>query len=613
MAWRYPFHYDVIVVGGGHAGCEAAYAAAKMGRSTLLLTMNLYTIAQMSCNPSIGGIAKGHIVREIDALGGLMGKAIDATGIQFRMLNMKRGPAVQSPRGQADKEAYNLWMRQRLEGVDTLQIKQGLCDELVVEDGRVKGVISREGILFEAPTVVITAGTFMQGIIHIGQQSFPGGRCGEPPSEGLSKSLEAHGIQLGRLKTGTPVRVHRRSIDYSLAEAQPGDPEVYFSYDEKAPRMPQVPCHIVYTNPETKKVILENLHRSPLYSGKIKGIGPRYCPSIEDKTVRFSDKDHHQVFLEPEGLNTAEVYTSGISTSLPFDVQYAIVRSIPALRNAEIIRPAYAIEYDYVVSGQISFSLESTKVSGLFFAGQVNGTTGYEEAAGQGLLAGVNAALKVQDREPLVLTRDTSYIGVMIDDLITKGVDEPYRMFTSRAEHRLLLRQDNADLRLRHHGYAVGLISQEQYDRLVEKRRVIAAEPGRLATVYKCFNGKSCTLAQLLARPEIAYRDLVTLFPDHVIDYGDDTNTQIEVEIKYQGYIARQVAEVERLSTIEEVTLPQEIDYHGITGLRTEAKLRLSKMRPLNLGQASRMHGIAPADISVLMVALKRAAVSCGV
>ena len=605
MAWRYPVSYDVIVIGGGHAGCEAAHAAASMGRRVLLLTINPYTIAQMSCNPSIGGTAKGHIVREIDALGGLMGKAIDCTGIQFRMLNTKRGPAVRSPRGQADKEAYKQWMRHRLETTKGLEVKQGMCEEIVVEGGAVRGVVSREGVFFEASSVVVTTGTFMQGLIHIGEINFPGGRLGEPPSERLSKNLASHGIRLGRLKTGTPVRVHRRSIDYSLTEMQPGDDWVYFSYDEKAPRLPQVLCHIVYTNAQTKQIILENLHRSPMYSGKIKGIGPRYCPSIEDKVVRFADKEGHQVFLEPEGLNTEEVYTSGISSSLPFDVQYAIVHSIPALKNAEIIRPAYAIEYDYVLSGQISFSLESTAISGLFFAGQINGTTGYEEAAGQGLLAGINAALKVGGRAPLVLTRDISYIGVMIDDLVTKGVDEPYRMFTSRAEHRLLLRQDNADLRLRHLGYDVGLISQEQYDRLLKKKNIIASEPARLASLHKAFDGKSCSLSQLLARPEFFYRDLLALFPDQVIDYGDDTNTQIEVQIKYAGYIVRQVAEVDRLAAVEEIKLPSTIDYSSVTGLRTEARLRLTKIRPLNLGQASRIPGIAPADISVLMVALK--------
>lgn len=606
MAWKYPTSYDVIVIGGGHAGCEAAYAAAKMGSRTLLLTMNPYTIAQMSCNPSIGGIAKGHIVREVDALGGLMGKAIDSTGIQFRMLNTKRGPAVQSPRGQADKEAYKQWMRHALEKTPSLEIKQGTCEEIVVSDNAIRGVISREGIFFEGSCVIITTGTFMQGLIHIGDINFPGGRCGEPPSTGLSSSLQANGITLGRLKTGTPVRVHRRSIDFSLAEVQPGDDWVYFSYDEKAPRMPQMACHIVYTTPQTKQIILDNLHRSPLYSGKIKGIGPRYCPSIEDKTVRFADKDRHQVFLEPEGLKSEEVYTSGISSSLPFDVQYAIVRSIPALKNAEIIRSGYAIEYDYVISGQISYTLESRSVSGLFFAGQINGTTGYEEAAGQGLLAGMNAVFKLKGEEPLILSRDTSYIGVMIDDLITKGVDEPYRMFTSRAEHRLLLRQDNADVRLRHHGYRAGLICQQQYDRLCAKKQVIATEPKRLSTVYKMFNGKSCSLCQLLARPEITYKDVLTLFGDVVNDFGEDTNAQIEIAIKYEGYISRQVAEVERLSSVEEIFLPDDFDFQKVIGLRTEAKLRLSKTRPKNLGQASRVPGIAPSDISVLMIALKR-------
>jgi tRNA uridine 5-carboxymethylaminomethyl modification enzyme len=606
MAWRYPSSYDVIVIGGGHAGCEAAHAAAAMGSRTLLLTMNPYTIAQMSCNPSIGGIAKGHIVREIDALGGLMGKAIDHTGIQFRMLNTKRGPAVQSPRGQADKEAYKQWMRRTLEMTASLEIKQGTCTEIVVEEGRIRGVVSREGIFFEAATVIITTGTFMQGLIHIGEVNFSAGRLGEPASCDLSKSLESHGIRLGRLKTGTPVRVHRRSIDFSLTEEQPGDPWVYFSYDEKAPRLPQVPCHIVYTTAETKEIILKNLHRSPLYSGRIRGIGPRYCPSIEDKTVRFADKDQHQVFLEPEGLNTEEIYTSGISSSLPFDVQYAIVHSIPALRNAEIMRPAYAIEYDYVLSGQISPSLESTTVAGLFFAGQVNGTTGYEEAAGQGLLAGINAVCSLRGEDPLILTRDTSYIGVMIDDLVTKGIDEPYRMFTSRAEHRLLLRQDNADVRLRHHGARLGLISEQQRARLVAKQQTIATEPKRLSSVYKTMNGKSCTLAQLLSRPELTYKDLLLLFPDVMIDYGEDTNSQIEIAIKYEGYIARQVCEVERLATVEQILLPDSFDYGAVTGLRTEARLRLSATKPRNLGQASRIPGIAPADISVLMVALKR-------
>ena len=606
MVWRYPVQYDVIVVGAGHAGCEAAHAAARMGMKTLLLTMNPSTIAQMSCNPSIGGIAKGHIVREVDALGGIMGRAIDATGIQFRMLNTKRGPAVQSPRAQADKEAYKTWMRRYLEGMPSLEVKQGMCEALDVTDGRISGVITREGVLYPGSCVVVTTGTFLKGLMHIGEQSFPGGRGGEPAADNLSASLEEHGIALGRLKTGTPVRVHRRSIDFSLVEAQPGDDWVYFSYDEKVEKLPQVPCHIVYTNEETKRIILTNLHRSPLYGGKIKSIGPRYCPSIEDKMVRFSDKDRHQVFLEPEGLSTEEVYTSGLSSSLPFDVQYALVRSIPALRNAEIVRAAYAIEYDYVKSGQMDFSLESTKISGLFFAGQINGTTGYEEAAGQGILAGINASQKVKGEPPLVLTRDTSYIGVMIDDLITKGVDEPYRMFTSRAEHRLLLRQDNADIRLREDAYRVGMVSKEQYERVLAKKELIANEPVRLRNIFTCFNGKSCSLEQLLARPELTYKDLLTLYPQDIKDFGEEINTQIEIAIKYEGYISRQTTEVARLAQIEEIDLPDAFDYAQVRGLRTEAKLRLSKVRPHNLGQASRVPGIAPSDVSVLMIALKR-------
>lgn len=606
MTWRYPVHYDVIVVGGGHAGCEAAYAAATMGARTLLLTMNPSTIAQMSCNPSIGGIAKGHIVREIDALGGLMGKAADHTSIQSRMLNTKRGPAVQSPRAQADKEAYKRWMKQRLETTPLLDMKQGTCEEIVTEQGKLVGISSREGVTFLAHKVIITTGTFMQGLIHIGDVSFPAGRGGEPNCMNLSKSLESIGIRLGRLKTGTPVRIHRRSIDYSLTEEQPGDDWVYFSYDERAPRLPQVPCHIVYTTQETKQVILDNLHRSPMYSGKIRGIGPRYCPSIEDKIVRFSDKIRHQVFLEPEGLDTEEVYPSGLSTSLPFDVQYGIIRSIPALKNAEIVRPAYAIEYDYVTSGQIDYSLESKNLSGLFFAGQVNGTTGYEEAAGQGIIAGINAVLSLQGQPPFIPSRDSSYIGVMIDDIVGTGIDEPYRMFTSRAEHRLLLRHDNADLRLRGFGHQFGLISDEQYNRLVTKQTAIATEPQRLDSLFKFFNGKSCSLMQLLARPELSYTDLQALFPEDIKDFGADINAQIEISVKYSGYISRQHAEVERLRTVEQIHLPKEIDYHEIKGLRTEAKLRLSKARPHNLGQASRIPGIAPSDISVLMIALKR-------
>ncbi|MCE5295475.1 MAG: tRNA uridine-5-carboxymethylaminomethyl(34) synthesis enzyme MnmG [Chlamydiales bacterium] len=607
MVWKYPEEYDVIVIGGGHAGCEAAHASAKRGVRTLLLTMNISTIAQMSCNPSVGGIGKGHMVREIDALGGLMAKAIEATGIQFRMLNTKKGPAVQAPRAQADKDLYRIDVRQRLEKTPNLDIKQATCEELIIENGIVTGVISKEGLSYHGKTVIITSGTFMRGLLHMGDVNMSGGRAGDPPSVGLSASLEKNGIKLGRLKTGTPVRIHKRSVDYSLCEEQPGDEGVRFSFDEpETKQLPQVPCYITYTTLETKAIIQENLHRSPLYSGKIVGIGPRYCPSIEDKIVRFSDKDRHQLFLEPEGLTTEELYVNGVSSSLPFDVQYAFIRAIPSLRNAEIMRPGYAIEYDYITSGQMHFSLESTLISGLFFAGQINGTTGYEEAAAQGLMAGINAVQKIKGLEPVVLKRSEAYIGVMIDDLVTKGVDEPYRMFTSRAEHRLLLRHDNADLRLRRLGYDLGMISDEQMKRLIIKEEAIAKETERLTQVHKAFEGKNCTLSQLLARPELTYDDLLANFASDVTDYGAETNRQIELTIKYAGYIGRQAGEVEKLSHVENIRVPADLDFMAVNGLRTEAKLRLSKIRPQNLGQASRVPGIAPSDISVLIIALAR-------
>jgi len=606
MSWKYPKSYDVIVIGAGHAGSEAAFASATLGAQTLLITMTIQTIAQMSCNPSVGGIGKGHIVREIDALGGIMAKAIERTGIQFRMLNTKKGPAVQAPRAQADKYAYASFVRHTLEKTPNLDIKAATCEELIVVDGMIQGCATKEGIIFTAPTLILTSGTFMRGLIHMGDVNLSGGRAGEQPSVGLSASLERNGISLGRLKTGTPVRLHKRSIDFSLTEVQPGDDGVQFSFDpETHPRLEQVPCHITHTTSETKKIIEQNLHRSPLYSGKISSVGPRYCPSIEDKVVRFSDKERHQLFLEPEGLQSEEIYVNGISSSLPIDVQYAFIRSIPALKNAEIMRPGYAIEYDYVTSGQIGFSLESTHIDGLFFAGQINGTTGYEEAAGQGLIAGINAVQKLRAKDPVILKRSESYIGVMIDDICTKGVDEPYRMFTSRAEHRLVLRHDNADLRLRPLGHQLGLITDEQMMRLEKKMDAISKEKERLYTVYKQYEGKNCSLAQLLSRPEVSYSDLVRTFPESITDYGDDTNRQIELEIKYTGYIDRQNSEIQKLSHTESILVPDTIDYYKIEGLRTEAKIRLTKVRPNNLGQASRIPGIAPSDISVLMIALR--------
>lgn len=604
--WTYPESFDVIVLGAGHAGCEAALAAARMGAKTLLLTMNLDTIGKMSCNPAIGGIAKGHIVREIDALGGEMGKAIDATGIQFRMLNATKGPAVWAPRAQADKALYQLDMKHRLEKTPNLHIKQGTVEDFFIQSDAIHGVHTKEGITYLAKAVVVSSGTFMRGLLHIGETNYSGGRAGDLPAVGLSASFERLGLKLGRLKTGTPPRINRRSIDYSLTEEQPGDEGVKFSFDpQDRPRLPQISCHITYTTEETKKIIQENIHRSPMYSGKIVGIGPRYCPSIEDKVVRFADKERHQIFLEPEGLNTEEVYVNGISSSLPFDIQLKFIRSIPSLRNAEVMRPAYAIEYDYVISGQIDASLECKTISGLFLAGQINGTSGYEEAAGQGLMAGVNAANKIQGKPPLILSRSEAYIGVMIDDLITKGLEEPYRMFTSRAEHRLLLRQDNADLRLRKYGYQLGLISDAQYSLVKQKEAAILKETERLAKVFKQLDGKGFSCAQLLSRPEKTYQSLLKEYPDSFIDHGEDINFQIELNIKYAGYIDRQMTEVEKLSHIENIVIPKDFDFKSVLGLRVEAKQRLSQCNPLNLGQAARISGVSPADISVLMVALK--------
>ena len=599
-------------MGGGHAGCEAALASARMGARTLLLTMTLDTIGKMSCNPAVGGIAKGHMVREIDALGGEMGKATDATGIQFRMLNATKGPAVWAPRAQADKVAYQYDMKHRLERTPNLEIKQGTIEEIITHSDRLVSVATKERILYNTKALVISSGTFMRGLLHIGETHYSGGRAGDQPAIGLSASLEKHGLKLGRLKTGTPPRINKRSIDYSLTEEQPGEPGVKFSFDdEDVPRLPQVSCHITYTTPKTKEIILANIHRSPMYSGKIKGIGPRYCPSIEDKMVRFADKERHQIFLEPEGLNTQEVYINGMSSSLPLDVQMEFLHSIPALRNAEIMRPAYAIEYDYLLCGQMYPSLECKTIQGLFFAGQINGTSGYEEAAGQGIMAGINAANYVLQKPSLILQRSEAYIGVMIDDLVTKGLDEPYRMFTSRAEHRLLLRQDNADLRLRRYGYEAGLIDSTRFARLQHKEKTIAAETTRLSKIFRQLNGKGYSMAQLLCRPDVTYASLLRDFPEAVVDHGDDINFQIELNLKYAGYIDRQTSEVAKLAHIENVKIQANFDFLGVHGLRTEAKQKLSKHRPQNLGQASRISGVSPADISVLMIALARPRAPC--
>lgn len=598
-------------MGGGHAGCEAALASARMGAKTLLLTMTLDTIAKMSCNPAIGGLAKGHIVREIDALGGEMGKVIDCTGIQYRMLNATKGAAVQAPRAQADKAEYALEMKRRLEMQPNLDIKQGTIEKMVIEHGCIVGVIIKEGIHYSTKTLVLSSGTFMRGLLHIGETNYAGGRAGDQPSVGLSADLEQYGIKLGRLKTGTPPRVNSRSIDFSLTEEQPGEEGIRFSFDDEGiPRLPQVSCYITYTTEETKQIILRNLHRSPMYSGKISGIGPRYCPSIEDKVVRFADKERHQIFLEPEGIKTQEVYVNGVSSSLPFDVQLEFIHSIPALRNAEIMRPAYAIEYDYVICGQMDSSLECKTIEGLFFAGQINGTSGYEEAAGQGLIAGVNAANKVKGTKPLILQRHEAYIGVMIDDLVTKGLEEPYRMFTSRAEHRLLLRQDNADLRLRHYGYELGMIDEQRYARVKHKQQIIDMECARLQKTWKQLNGKGFTLAQLLCRPENTYVSLLQEFPDAIQDHGQDINFQIELNLKFAGYIQRQHTEVEKLSHSENIKIPKDFDFSRVIGLRLEARQKLTQVNPENLGQAARISGVSPADISVLMITLANAKVN---
>lgn len=602
--WIYPEKFDVIVIGAGHAGCEAAYASAKMGSSTLLLTMNLDTIGKMSCNPAIGGTAKGHMVREIDALGGIMGKVTDRTGIQFRMLNATKGPAVWAPRAQADRVAYQTDIKHLLEKTKNLQIKQGSTIDLLVEENSIVGLSTKEGIIYHSKTVILSAGTFMQGLIHIGQTNFSGGRAGDQPSIGISKKLIDLGFKLQRLKTGTPPRVNAKSIDFSLTEKQEGDPGVRFSFDEKEINpLPQISCYITYTSKATKAVIEKNIHLSPMYSGAIQGIGPRYCPSIEDKIMRFKDKERHQIFLEPEGTHTNEVYVNGISSSLPFNVQHEFIHSIPGLEKAEVMRPAYAIEYDALTCGQIDFSLESKHIKGLYFAGQVNGTSGYEEAAGQGLIAGINASLQVKKKPPFILKRSEAYIGVMIDDLVMKGYDEPYRMFTSRAEHRLLLRQDNADIRLREKGYLLGLISDVQLLKLQEKIHSIQETINFLEKTFVQLDGKGVSLAQVLKRPEHSYSDLLK-FKDQLPEISKEVAEQVEWTLKYSGYIKRQNQMIDKWNHLEDHEISNNTNYSSILGLRNEAKEKLNHVQPKNFGQASRIPGVSPADISVLMVAL---------
>jgi len=614
--------YDVIVVGAGHAGIEACLAAARMGCKTLMLTLNLDHIGQMSCNPAIGGIGKGHLVKEIDALGGEMGRAIDETGIQFRTLNTKKGPAVRASRAQADKSLYRQRMKRVLETCPGLTLRQGSVEKLIIRDGEVKGVETQIGERFDGRRIILTTGTFLNGLIHVGDRNFSAGRAGDFAAHGLSESLADLGFNIGRLKTGTCPRLDSRSIDYSKLQIQIGDESpIPFSFSNERITQRQVPCHITYTNAKTHEIIRAGIHRSPMYSGVIKSRGPRYCPSIEDKIVRFGDKERHQIFLEPEGLDTIEVYPNGLSTSLPLDVQIEMVHSIVGLEDAEIMRPGYAIEYDYVEPTQLYPSLETKLVRGLYHAGQINGTTGYEEAGAQGILAGINAVLSLRDEDPLVFSRDQAYMGVLVDDLVTKGTDsEPYRMFTSRAEYRLLLREDNADLRLTEIGYKIGLATPDSYHRLVDKRHAISelvtflertqlASTSEINSRLESFGSSplrnQTSLALLLRRPEISLDQLHKLVPG-MPKFSAHVEAEAEIQIKYEGYVNRQSEMVRRFQKMEQLKLPNDMDYFKIQGLSREVREKLSKIQPRSLGQASRISGITPAAMSLLSVYLKR-------
>ncbi len=612
-----PSRFDVVVVGGGHAGAEAAHACARGALKTLLLTMNLDTIGQMSCNPAIGGIAKGHMVREVDALGGIMGRVIDKTGIHFKMLNRSRGPAVWAPRAQAEKRAYQNQVKWMLEATPNLSLRQDTCDSLIIENHTVKGVISSRGHEISCDYVILTTGTFLQGLIHIGEYQARSGRIAEQAAMKLSDCLHAYGFQLGRLKTGTPPRVLKQSLDLSVMEEQrPDETPSPFSFSTPAISQQQISCFVTYTNDKTHEVIRANLDRSPMYSGQIKSTGPRYCPSIEDKIVRFADKERHQVFIEPEGVDTGEVYLNGVSTSLPEDVQWQVVRSIRGMENAEIIRPGYAVEYDFVDPRELTHAFETRKIQNLFFAGQINGTTGYEEAAAQGMIAGINVLRKARKQSPFVLGRGEAYIGVLVDDLVLKGVEDPYRMFTSRAEHRLLLRQDNADERLMKYGHELGLVDDATYQGMIDRMERVRNVRSLLCTrgirqtpeLESLFQKKEMdlpktgfgkTMDSLLRRPEVSIEDLVPLVPE-LTSLSKDERTVLELEIKYEGYVKREQEKVERRERVSNHPIPPDFDFDSVPGIKKEAKEKLKRFRPMDLNAASRISGVDPPDIDLI-------------